>query len=237
MILNQLFSKVLTEDLQSLSYEKSLINTINAHSYNLAKKDLAFMEALQGSDVILADGIAVVWVYKLLNKKIKKIAGSDLFHYEMNRLERQKGSCFFLGSSEVVLARIRERAKLDFPNVYIRTYSPSYKDEFSTEENEQMVAAINQFNPDVLFVGMTAPKQEKWAYRHFATLKAEHVCCIGAVFDFYASSVSRPPKWMISMGLEWLGRLLKEPKRMWRRYLVSSPVIFWDILLYKIKGS
>ena len=98
-----------------------------------------------------------------------------------------------------------------------------------------MVEKINVFKPDVLFIGMTAPKQEKWAHEHFDRLDVGHVCCIGAVFDFYAGTVKRPPQWMINLGLEWLGRLLKEPKRMWYRYLISSPVIYIDIIKYKVK--
>lgn len=100
-----------------------------------------------------------------------------------------------------------------------------------------MVNAINEHQSDVLFIGMTAPKQECWAYEHFQQLNATHVCSIGAVFDFYAGTVSRPPQLMINLGLEWLGRLLKEPKRMWHRYLVSSPVIIKDALLYRLKNK
>jgi N-acetylglucosaminyldiphosphoundecaprenol N-acetyl-beta-D-mannosaminyltransferase len=81
-----------------------------------------------------------------------------------------------------------------------------------------MIQAVNSVQPNVLFVGMTAPKQEKWAYQHIEILKAGHVCCIGAVFDMYAGTVNRAPRWMIQVGLEWFYRLIKEPTRMWRRY-------------------
>jgi N-acetylglucosaminyldiphosphoundecaprenol N-acetyl-beta-D-mannosaminyltransferase len=237
MILNHLFPKVLTTGLHSLPNKKLLINTINAHSYNVAKKDQQFFKALNGSDYILPDGIGVVLGYKLQKKKVSKIAGADLFNYEMERLNNVKGSCFFLGSSVSILRRIKDRGEKEFPYVKIQTYSPPYKSEFSKEDNEAMLSAVNNFQPDVLFVGMTAPKQEKWAYEHFNSLDAKHVCCIGAVFDFYACTVKRAPKWMIVLGLEWLGRLIKEPKRMWHRYLVSSPVIIKDVLLYKLRGK
>jgi N-acetylglucosaminyldiphosphoundecaprenol N-acetyl-beta-D-mannosaminyltransferase len=216
---------------------KLLISTINAHSYNVAKGDQYFLEALNGSDIILLDGIGIVLGYKLFNKKVKKIAGADLFHYEMKRLQKINGSCFFLGSSEATLLKISEKISFEFPAVSVQSYSPPYKPVFTAEDNEAMILAVNSFQPDVLFIGMTAPKQEKWAYEHFNSLQAKHVCCIGAVFDFYAGTVNRPPKWMINMGLEWLGRLIKEPKRMWHRYLVSSPVIIKDALLYKLKGG
>ena len=97
-----------------------------------------------------------------------------------------------------------------------------------------MVNEINTIRPDALFIGLTAPKQEKWAFAHKEDLDVAHICCIGAVFDFYAGTVKRPPKWMIGFGLEWLGRLVSEPKRLWKRYLLSSPVIILDTLWYKI---
>jgi N-acetylglucosaminyldiphosphoundecaprenol N-acetyl-beta-D-mannosaminyltransferase len=235
MILNQIFPKILTTGLHSLSNKKLLINTINAHSYNEAKKDELFLECLLASDVILPDGVGVVWMYKILKKNVKKVAGADLFAYEMNQLNQVHGTCFFLGSSEATLAKITDRAALEYPNVRIATYSPPYKKVFSESENRAMINTVNQFNPDVLFIGMTAPKQEKWAYEHFDSLDAKHICCIGAVFDFYAGTVKRAPKWMIALGFEWLGRLIKEPKRMWHRYLVSSPVIIIDALRHKFK--
>jgi N-acetylglucosaminyldiphosphoundecaprenol N-acetyl-beta-D-mannosaminyltransferase len=132
----------------------------------------------------------------------------------------------FLGSSEAVLQKIKERAAIEFPNVEVHIYSPPYKTEFSDEDNAAMIAAINTVQPDVLFVGMTAPKQEKWAWKMIndkrLVINDCHVCCIGAVFDFYAGTVNRAPQWMINLGLEWLYRLVKEPKRMWRRYLIGN---------------
>jgi N-acetylglucosaminyldiphosphoundecaprenol N-acetyl-beta-D-mannosaminyltransferase len=237
MVLNQLFPKIQTNDLVTLPNKKLLVNTINAHSYNIAKKDPKFLKALMASDVLLPDGIGIVWGYRLLIKNVQKIAGADLFQYEMNRVNNMNGSCFFLGSSESTLSKIKERATREFPQIRIGIFSPPYKLEFTQEENAAMVNAVNQFSPDVLFIGMTAPKQEKWAFTHFNVLNAKHVCSIGAVFDFYAGTVTRAPKWMIALGLEWLGRLLKEPKRMWHRYLVSSPVIIKDVLLYKLRGK
>jgi N-acetylglucosaminyldiphosphoundecaprenol N-acetyl-beta-D-mannosaminyltransferase len=235
MIIERLYPKILIGFLNLASDDKLLINTINAHSYNIAKNDPDFLTALNRSDILLADGIGVILAYKLLKKNVKKIAGADLFDYEMNRLNIIKGSCFFLGSSQSTLSKIRERATKEFPQIRIGTFSPPYKSEFTKDENASMINAVNQFSPDVLFIGMTAPKQEKWSYTHFDALNAKHICSIGAVFDFYAGTVKRAPKWMIALGLEWLGRLLKEPKRMWHRYLVSSPVIIIDALRYKFK--
>jgi N-acetylglucosaminyldiphosphoundecaprenol N-acetyl-beta-D-mannosaminyltransferase len=218
--------------LNEISQSKVLINTLNAHSFNTVEKDQDFQKALLCSDVLLPDGISVVWaMHMLTGEKLQKIAGADLFHYEMERINAKGGRCFFLGSSDATLQKIIKRAAQEYPNVQIYTYSPPFKPAFSDEEDESIINAVNAVEPEVLFVGMTAPKQEKWAYHHFGQLRVGHVCCIGAVFDFYAGTVKRAPDWMIHIGLEWFYRLIKEPRRMWRRYLIGN-VIFDG----KIKG-
>lgn len=211
-------------ELKLLPPGKVLINTINAHSFNVAQNDLLFSQALNKGGVLIPDGVSIVWANRLLNKeKIEKIAGADLFEYEMDKLNEQGGTCFFLGSSDSVLAVIQERVKIDYPNIRIKTYSPPYKSTFSAEDNKKMLDKINSCQPDLLWIGMTAPKQEKWGYENYDQLIVKgHIGCIGAVFDFYAGNIKRAPMWMISLGLEWLYRLLSEPRRMWRRYLVGN---------------
>ena len=211
------------EHLDNIEHSKVLITTLNAHSYNTVHKDEMFKDALKNSNVLLPDGIGVVWATKILTgQKIKKIAGDDLFHYQMNRLNKTGGKCFFLGSTETTLQKILERTAIDYPNVQVFSYSPPFKSEFSEEDNRLMVEKVNAEMPDVLFVGMTAPKQEKWAFQNFEELNVKHVCCIGAVFDFYAGTSKRAPKWMIAIGMEWFFRLITNPKRMWRRYLIGN---------------
>lgn len=205
---------------------KLLINTINAHSYNTALKDELFAEALTKGDVLIPDGASIVKACKWIKAKSQpreRIAGWDLFVLEMDRLNRKGGKCFFLGSSENVLNLIKKRSAVDYPNITVVTYSPPYKSEFSNEDNEAMINAINTADPDLLWIGMTAPKQEKWTYSHWKELKIHcHVGTIGAVFDFFAGTVKRAPQWWQEHSLEWLYRLLKEPKRMWRRYVIGN---------------
>jgi len=211
------------EPLSTIKAPKVLINTINAHSFNTVQIDKDFGEALESSNILLPDGVSVVWAMRMLTgKKLKKVAGADLFFYEMKRLNTIGGKCFFLGSSNDTLQLIRSKAAIEYPNVKVFSYSPPYKPVFSDEDNKAMIDAVNAVQPDVLFIGMTAPKQEKWAHSHFDELQVGHVCCIGAVFDFYAGKINRAPNWMIKIGMEWFYRLVKEPKRMWRRYLIGN---------------
>lgn len=213
---------------------KFLIDTVNAHSFVVAQEDAAFARALQRADALLPDGISIVKACRWLHTQSapdEKIAGADLFAYEMERLEKRGGTCFFLGSSPETLARIKERAMKDYPHIRVETYSPPYKSSFSQAENQAMVDAVNTADPDLFWVGMTAPKQEKWLDEHWQELRIRcHTGAIGAVFDFYAGTVQRAPQKWIDAGLEWLYRLLKEPRRTWRRYLIDNPRFVWLVL-------
>lgn len=148
----------------------------------------------------------------------------------MERLNRKGGKCFFMGSSEKVLELIKVRAATVYPNIIVETYSPPYKAVFNDEENKEIIRAINKANPDLLWIGMTAPKQEKWAYSHWDELEINcHVGTIGAVFDFFAGTYKRAPQWWQKNSLEWLYRLIKEPRRMWKRYIIGNPLFVINI--------
>ena len=226
------------EDMAFWPEGKFLIDTINAHSFVVAQKDAAFADALQAADALIPDGISIVnacrWL-KTQNAPDEKIAGADLFAYEMERLNEKGGTCFFLGSNTQTLARIVEQAATDYPNILVKTFSPPYKPVFDAEESQAMTDAVNAADPDLLWVGMTAPKQEKWLHDHWADLDIHcHAGAIGAVFDFFAGTVERAPQKWIELGLEWLYRLLKEPRRTWRRYLVNNPKFLWLVLKEKL---
>ncbi len=214
---------------------KMIINTINPHSYCIAKKDSVFKRALTEADVLLPDGIGIVWAARVLEqRKIKKIAGYDIFIYLMEHLNGVQGSCFFLGASEETLELIRDRAKKDYPLVTIATHSPPYKTEFTQSDSEKMYGQVNKTDAQVLFVGMTAPKQEKWVFLNKEFLSPPIICSIGAVFDFYAGTVKRSHPFWIKLGLEWLPRFIKDPKRLAERNLVSTPKFIAEVLNYRL---
>ena len=234
------------EALRDIPEGKVLINTINAHSFNQAQKDELFADALKNGDYLIPDGASILLACRWLkaNSRPKdRIAGWDLFSFEMERLEGRckreeaRGKVMFMGSSENVLAKIRENAAVDYPNLDVVTYSPPYKPEFSDEDNAAIIKAINDANPDLLWIGMTAPKQEKWTYQHWNELNIHcHVGTIGAVFDFFAGTAKRAPQWWQDHSLEWLYRLCLEPKRMWRRYLLGNPLFLWNIAKESVRS-
>ncbi|MBG7611727.1 WecB/TagA/CpsF family glycosyltransferase [Polaribacter sp. BAL334] len=213
--------------------QQQLITTINQYSYCIAESDYKFKKALQDSDILLPDGVGIVIAAKLLKKKrIQKIAGADIHQYLLEKLQAAAGSCMYLGASEHTLTKIKNRVGVEYPKIRVFTYSPPFKPEFSKQDIDGMIAAVNEVQPDVLFVGMTAPKQEKWAAKNKEFLNTKTICAIGAVFDFYAGTVERPSQFWIDLHLEWFIRLVKEPKRMWRRYLYYGP--FFIYLLLKV---
>ena len=234
-------------ELASLPEGKLLINTINAHSYNTARKDSLFAEALTNGDVLLPDGVSIVMACKWIKAKSlpkERIAGWDLFAFEMEKLERESEELrtkseeskivMFMGSSQKVLDLIVKRAAEVYPHLKVVTYSPPYKPEFTDEDNKAIIDAIHAANPDLLWIGMTVPKQEKWTYSHWKELNIHcHVGSIGAVFDFFAGTMKRAPMWWQDHGLEWLYRLLKEPKRMWRRYIIGNALFLWNMVKEK----
>lgn len=213
---------------------------LNPHSYVTSLEDSVFEQALKAADWIIPDGAGIVLASRMLGGQIRqRITGSDVFfalNDRMNNLGNH--SVFFLGSSLENLSEIRQKMARDYPNIEVAgSYSPPYKSEYSDDDISKMLSAINTVKPDVLWVGMTAPKQEKWLYQHLPQLDVKFAAAIGAVFDFYTGRVKRSHPVFQKTGLEWLPRLVQEPRRLWRRNFVSSPIFLRKVLAEKIRKS
>lgn len=216
----------------------TVVNTINQYSYCIAEQDHDFRTALNQSDILLPDGIGITFASKFLNNnKIDKIAGSDIHEFLLKKMNKQHGSCFYLGASNKTLAKIHQKISEEYPNITVNSYSPPYSPVFNASDNQAMVAAVNRIKPNVLFVGMTAPKQEKWAYANKEKLEVGLICSIGAVFDFYSDTINRPSNIWIYLGLEWLGRFIREPRRMWKRYVYYGAIYIGILVKRKIRGN
>lgn len=209
-----------------------MLACLNPHSIVVSHRDAVFQEALFAADLLVPDGVGIIAASRIGGGGIRKrITGSDIFHGVSRSLNQTGGRVFFLGSTEKNLASIRLRMVQMYPNVKIAgTYSPPFKDNFSDNDNAAMVQAVNKAKPDVLWVGMTAPKQEKWAYRHRHQLDARFIGAVGAVFDFFSGNVKRSHPLFQEFGLEWLPRLLRQPGRLWKRNLISTPKFILSII-------
>jgi len=207
---------------------------INPHSYAVALKQPKFSAALKSADWLVPDGAGIVFASRMLRGQIRaRVTGSDLFLGLQREMDERGGhNVFFLGSTEETLLAMRDRMAVDFPNINVAgSYSPPFKEEYSQCEIEEMSAAINRARPDVLWVGMTAPKQELWLHDNLNQLETvKFAAAIGAVFDFYAGNVKRSHPFFQKIGLEWLPRLLREPRRLWRRMFVSAPIFVWHVV-------
>jgi N-acetylglucosaminyldiphosphoundecaprenol N-acetyl-beta-D-mannosaminyltransferase len=212
---------------------------LNPHSYAVSQANPRFASALRDSDWLVADGIAVVMASRLLGGAVpERITGSDVFEGVSARLNASHGRVFFLGSTEETLRDIRQNMARDYPNVTVAgTYSPPFKAEYSEAEIDNMVAAINAARADVLWVGMTAPKQEMWIHAVRERLNVRFAGAIGAVFDFYTGRIKRSHPIVQRLGMEWVSRFVQEPRRLWRRVFISIPIYLRDVAWERVRPS
>ncbi|MGF1536772.1 MAG: WecB/TagA/CpsF family glycosyltransferase [Elainellaceae cyanobacterium] len=201
------------------------------------QKDPEFFKAYQSATYRTCDSQVLVYASKFLNTPIcEKISGSDLFpaFYE-HYADDEDITIFILGAAEGVAEQARRRINEHVGrNMVVKAYSPSYGFEQDEQECEEIIQAINASKATVLAVGVGAPKQEKWIHKYKD--RFEHVkliMAIGATIDFEARRIDRAPKWVSSLGAEWLFRLLKEPRRLWRRYLIDDLPFLWMVLQQK----
>ena len=206
---------------------------LNPHSFVEAVKNKEFAHALASSDYLIADGIGIQVAYRTLGfERVNRITGSDIFE-DLAAASSVTPTVkhFFLGSSDYVLNKIIERISLSAPGVeVVGHYSPSFCEVMPEDEAKKVISLINDCHPDVLWVGMTAPKQELWLAKYKSKLNVPLACAVGAVFDFYAGSTRRPAVFLRKSGLEWLGRFAAEPRRLWRRNVISSPLFLMFLL-------
>jgi N-acetylglucosaminyldiphosphoundecaprenol N-acetyl-beta-D-mannosaminyltransferase len=206
----------------------------NPHSLVIARSDPEFRAALERASAVVADGVGCIWGARLAGISIgPRITGSDFFVAVMAQLNRSGGRAFFFGSRGEVLQKLVERVRRDFPQVTVATLSPPFGT-WPADKNQAMSEEIRGFGPDVLWVGMTAPKQEKWVDANAARLQVPVIGSIGAVFDYYAGVTQRAPLWICNLGLEWLYRLPREPQRLWRRSFISAPLFIWFMLCERL---
>lgn len=206
----------------------SYVVTPNVDHLVRLQTDADFRWIYHEADLVLADGMPLLWACKLLGTPLKgKVSGSDLFVKFAERASQRGYRVFFLGGREGAAVKAAEVLRESWPELQVcGTYCPYMGFQNDPVENERIVAQIRDARPDVLFVGLGAPKQEKWIYKHREALGVPVSIGVGVSFEFVAGMVKRAPRWMQRTGLEWSWRLAKEPRRLWRRYLVDDPRFF-----------
>lgn len=196
------------------------------------EKDIEFQNVYKEADLILTDGMPLIWISRLLKQPIKeKISGSDLFPKVCELAANKHYKVFLLGAQEGVGEKAAKNLKKKYEGLEVTgTYSPKFGFEKDEQAVNNIINLINNKKPDILCVGLGAPKQEKFIYRYKNKLKVPISLAIGASIDFEAGKVKRAPKWMQKAGLEWVYRILMEPKRMFKRYFIDAveiaPIFF-----------
>jgi N-acetylglucosaminyldiphosphoundecaprenol N-acetyl-beta-D-mannosaminyltransferase len=195
----------------------------NAFALTQAQQDAEFREALNSADLSVADGMSLVWLSRLKGRGIeRRVYGPDLLLEFCERTQTRRYRHFFYGGAPGTPERLVEELRRRYPMLQVAgTLAPPFRP-LTPEEEDETIALINRITPDVIWVGLGAPKQELWMRRHQSILEARVLVGVGAAFDFLSGRVRQAPPWMREHGLEWLFRLWQEPRRLWRRYLVGN---------------
>lgn len=227
--------KILNTYIQNLSMDETIneiSNTIesgkqihhvvvNAGKIVAMQKDLQLRRSVNESDLINADGQAVVWASRILGKPLKeRVAGIDLMINLIEIAHKKNYKVFFLGAKEEIVKKVVDKYSKEYSPEIIAGYRNGY---FKKEEEEIIAKQISESGADILFVAITSPKKENFLYENKKALKdVNFIMGVGGSFDVVAGKVKRAPIWMQNAGLEWLYRLLQEPKRMWKRYVIGN---------------
>ena len=201
--------------------ESHYVTICNVHVVVSASRDAAYREIINGSDMATPDGAPVAWMLRRQGFAGQpRISGPDLMWALCERAEAEYIPIYCYGSTDSTLALLEDRLRAAFPGLRVMMESPPFR-ALTPEEDVAAVDRINTSGAGIVFVGLGCPKQERWMAEHRGRIDAVMIG-VGAAFDFHAGTVQRAPAWMRDNGLEWLHRLLSEPGRLWKRYLVTN---------------
>ena len=216
--------------------EKEIIANVNIHAMNIAYANNKFRAFLQQSVLNFCDGAGIILASKMLgNTIVERITYAD-FMWDLARVASEKNmTMYFLGASPGTALRAKENLQIKYPALKVLgTHHGYFEKEKASAENRNVINEINAVTPDILIVGMGMPLQEYWILENIDELNVKIVFNGGAIFDYVSGELKRAPRWMTDHGLEWLGRLIIEPRRLWKRYVVGIPLFFWRIFIHHI---
>jgi N-acetylglucosaminyldiphosphoundecaprenol N-acetyl-beta-D-mannosaminyltransferase len=200
------------------------------HGISEAHKDPNFKTILNDADLVVPDGMPLVWIGRWRGHRLhRRVYGPELMETFCHLTGSRYRHFFFGGApgvAESLATSLSQRFNIDVKG----TYSPPFR-QLTAEEDSVVVDTIQEAAPDVLWVGLSTPKQERWIHEHRSRLHVPVLAGVGAAFDLNSGRIPRAPEWMRENGLEWLFRLLVEPRRLWKRYLVTIPSVLWSVLL------
>ena len=210
------------------------IVVVNVAKIIKARSDNALREVIEGADLVGADGVPVVWASRLLGPAIPgRVNGTDLME-ELVELSDQNGyRVYFLGAKQEVVERVVETYKMKYANLNVAGYRNGY---YSEEDEEQVALSIRDASADILLIALGTPQKEHFANRYGEVMNVPVIHGVGGSFDVVAGLTKRAPLWMQRAGLEWIYRLCQEPRRMWRRYLITNTVFVGLMVFELLRG-
>jgi N-acetylglucosaminyldiphosphoundecaprenol N-acetyl-beta-D-mannosaminyltransferase len=210
----------------------AVVANVNAHFFNLAYRQPELRRFQNAAELVFCDGAGVMLAARILGQRIpQRITYADWIWQLAEFAEPQGFSFFFLGARPGIAQRGAERLCARFPHLRVVGTQHGFFDRTpGGVENQAVIARINALQPDILLLGMGMPLQERWLMQNWARVRARVALTGGAVFDYLAGELPRAPRWLTDHGLEWLGRLAIEPRRLWRRYLLGNPLFLWHVL-------
>jgi len=212
--------------------------TPNAHHVLLFQKDPAFREVYARAALVLPDGISMVLASKVMGGPLsERCCGADVFLDICRLCHQLKKRVFLLGGPPGSEGRTEAQLARLFPGIAVASYSPPFGFEEDEAETRKAVKAVRGFRTEVLVAGLGAPKSEKWVYRQRARLGFKLALMLGSTLGYLIGSRRRAPAWMRRLGLEWLFRLLQEPRRLWKRYVIGNPAFLFLLAKERLRGK
>jgi N-acetylglucosaminyldiphosphoundecaprenol N-acetyl-beta-D-mannosaminyltransferase len=212
--------------------ESHYVCVTGVHGVMESWRDERLQRIHNAAGLVVPDGMPLVWLSRAMGfRKVERVYGPDLMLALCERSARRGHSQFFYGGAPGVAEQLTSRLRGQFHSLKVTgVYSPPFRS-LTSEEDSAVVDCINSAKPDIVWVGISTPKQERWMFEHRRRLDASVLIGVGAAFDFHAGLKKQAPHWMQKSGLEWLFRLISEPRRLWRRYLINNPLFLWLVLL------
>ena len=214
---------------------RQYVSVCTVHTVMECQKDEAMRNAINNAGMATPDGMPLVWLANRDSEQaVERVYGPDLMLAVCQHSADRGYKQFFYGGAVGVPELLSAELKSQFPGLQVvGSCSPPYRD-LTHQEEEEIIAAINQADPDIIWVGLGTPKQDLWMARHRSSLKAPVLIGVGAAFDFHTKRLPQAPQWMQRSGLEWFFRLSQEPGRLWYRYLVYNPVFIVSVLQQRL---